>query len=46
MSLEAWSLVQELMDKNQITLSEALELLVRHGTIRYEAVTKEQLSLA
>lgn len=42
MDMEAWRLVDKLAQSENITISEALERLVRHGSIRYEQITREQ----
>lgn len=35
LSLETWGLVAKLMNAESLSMSEALERLVRHGAIRY-----------
>lgn len=45
MSIEAWQLVNKLSQEENIPFSTALERLVRHGSIRYEQVVREQATL-
>lgn len=45
MSLDTWRLVQHVMDEEDKSLSEALELLVRHGAIRHDEIVKSQTAL-
>jgi len=41
LSLESWSLVDKVAKVRNVSLSEALELLIRHGSIRLAEVDPE-----
>lgn len=42
MDLEDWRLVDKVASDEKLTISDALSRLVRHGSIRYGQVVREQ----
>lgn len=41
LSLETWGLVDSLCRKENISLSDAIEKLIRHGAIHYEQIERQ-----